>query len=144
MSIMSIPLVAYEYWVNKGCFDVINGSVNRASMILSLTHSAIKRLHCHILDALVGVIANKANSRLIAQFWKWGWTEGQRFWPCFLKNRKGCTATLTHNWTIGGLSSHKLSWQHPYYVLKMRVNRASTTFILTTQKIPGRCSDIIP
>jgi len=144
MSIMSIPLVAYDYWVNKGCFDVIDASVNSASMILSLTHSAIKRLHCHILNALVGIIANKANSRLIAQFLKWAGTERQQFWPCFLENREGCTATLTHNWTISGLCGHKLSWQHPYYVLKMRVNRASTTFVLTTQIIPGRCSNIIP
>jgi len=49
MSILCIWLVAYNHWVYKGCFDVINVSVNRVSKIVSLTHSAIKRPHCHIL-----------------------------------------------------------------------------------------------
>jgi hypothetical protein len=50
MSILCIWFVAYNYGVNKGCFDVINVSINRVSTVFSLTHSAINRLHCHIVS----------------------------------------------------------------------------------------------
>ena len=41
------------------------------------------------------------------------------YWPCILENPNGCTATLTHNGTIGRLSRQQWSLQHAYYVLKI-------------------------
>jgi len=49
MSKMCIWFVAYNYWVYKGCFDVINVCVNRVPTMLNLTHSAINGLHYSIL-----------------------------------------------------------------------------------------------
>ena len=49
MSIMCIWIVVYNYWVHKGCFDVIKVSVNRVSTIYSLTHSAINWRDSHII-----------------------------------------------------------------------------------------------
>jgi len=34
MSIMNIPLIVDNYWVDEGCFDVIHVSVNQVSMIV--------------------------------------------------------------------------------------------------------------
>jgi hypothetical protein len=53
-------------------------------------------------------------------------------------------ATLCLNHTIGRLGRWKSLWQHRYYVLKMKVNRASTIFGLATSKMQGLCGDIKP
>jgi len=125
MSIMSIWFVAYNYSMDEGCFDVINVIVNRASTIFSLTHWALKRLHCHILPKWI--------------YWstllrKWKMTcllphpENERplslneFWPCILQNPESSVATLTHNRTIGRVSRQKWLPQQCYYVLTMSVN----------------------
>jgi hypothetical protein len=44
----------------------MNEGINILSTTFRLTHSGIKRLHCDILNAFVGVIAKKANGRLVA------------------------------------------------------------------------------
>jgi len=55
-----------------------------------------------------------------------------------------CVAMLPHNRAIGRLSGQNLLQQHRYYVLKMSVNGASTTFGLVSWKILGLCCDIEP
>jgi hypothetical protein len=57
MSRMCISFAAYNHTVYKGCFDVINLSVNRVSTIFCLTHSAIKGLHCHIIQKWMAWLA---------------------------------------------------------------------------------------
>jgi hypothetical protein len=49
----------------------------------------------------------------------------------------GGTATLPHNRAIGRNSRHKLFQQHPYYVLKMRVNDFWTC-IMQNPRAAGR------
>jgi hypothetical protein len=49
----------------------------------------------------------------------------------------GCAVTVSHNQTIGRLSMEKWWWQHFYYVLKMSINRESTTFGLASGKMHG-------
>jgi len=56
----------------------------------------------------------------------------------------GCAATLPHNRTIGRHSRQTLMKQHRYYVLKMSVNGASTTFGLESWKILALCGGIKP
>jgi hypothetical protein len=48
-------------------------------------------------------------------------------------------ATLPHYRAIGRLSRQKLLQQHRYFVLKMSVNGASTTFGLVSLKILRLC-----
>jgi hypothetical protein len=56
----------------------------------------------------------------------------------------GFAATLPHNRAIGRLSRQKLLQQHCYYVLKMSVNGASTTFGLVSWIILGLCGGVNP
>jgi len=66
------------------------------------------------------------------------------FCHCVMKHPVGCAVTLSHNQTIGPLSTEQYWWQHFYYVLKMSVNRASTTFGLASWKLHGLCADVTP
>jgi len=70
--------------------------------------------------------------------------EHEQFLGMQLGKSKGCAATLTHNRTIG--RSCRQSWfqQHRYYVLKMNVNGASTTFGLLSWNIREMYSNINP
>jgi hypothetical protein len=61
-----------------------------------------------------------------------------------MKHPVGCAVTVSHNQTIGPLSMEQWWWQHFYYVLKMSVNRASTTFGLASWKMNGLCGDVTP
>jgi len=147
MSIMCIWLVGYNYWLYKGCFDVINVSVNRVSTILSLTHSAINGLHCHILPKRMYTSA-LLRQRQMTRSLPYPKNEGQQsvnnFWHCGMNHPVGCGVIIRHNRTIGPLSIEQLWWQHFYYGLRMRVNRASTTFGLASWKMDGLCSDMTP
>ena len=58
-------MVAYNYWVHKGCFDVIKVSVNRVSTIYSLTHLAFNWRHCHILPKWTYWSVWKHNGQMI-------------------------------------------------------------------------------
>jgi hypothetical protein len=51
-----------------------------------------------------------------------------------MKHLVGCAVTANHNPTIGGLSIEQWWQKRFYYVLKMSVNRASTTFGLASGK----------
>jgi len=66
------------------------------------------------------------------------------FWHCVMKHPVGCAGTVSHNRTISRLSIEQWWWQHFYYVLKMSVNRASTTFGLSSQNLLGLCGDVTP
>jgi hypothetical protein len=66
-------------------------------------------------------------------------TERQQLLALHLGKCTGCAVTLPHNRAIGRLSRQKLLQQHRHYVLKMSVNRASTTFALVSWKILGLC-----
>jgi hypothetical protein len=66
------------------------------------------------------------------------------FWHYFMKHPVGCTVTVSHNRTISRHSMEQWWLQHFYYVLKMYVNRASTTLGLESWKMHGLCSDITP
>jgi len=66
------------------------------------------------------------------------------FWHCITKHPVGCAVTASHNQTIGRHSIAQWWWQHFHYVLKMSVNRASTTFGIASWKMHGLCGDITP
>jgi hypothetical protein len=68
--------------------------------------------------------------------------ERQQLWALYLGKSKGCAATLSRNQTISWLSREKQLRRHHYYVQKMSVNGASTTFRHASWKIRGQCSDI--
>jgi hypothetical protein len=51
-----------------------------------------------------------------------------------MKHLVGCAVTAHHTPTIGGLSIEQWWQKRFYYVLKMSVNRASTTFGLASWK----------
>jgi hypothetical protein len=147
MSIMSIWFVTYDYWVYKGCFDVINMSVNRVSTIFSLTHWPIKGLHCYILPKRMYrsvLLRNRQITRSLPH------PNNERPWNvnhvchCVMKFPVGCVVTVRYNRTIGRLSMEQWWWQHFYYVLKMSVNRASATFGLASWKMHELCGDVTP
>jgi hypothetical protein len=54
----------------------------------------------------------------------------------------GCAAMLPDNRATGRISSQKHFQQHRYYILKMSVNGASTTFSLESWIILGRGGDM--
>jgi len=144
MSMMHIWFIAYNDWVYEGCFDVNNLSVTRASLIFSLTHSALKKLHCHILYVLVGIMPKMQTTRWLPYpNHDRPWTVNN-FWHCIVDNPNGCAATLNHNQTIGRLSRQRLSRQHFYYILTLSVNGAWTTFGLESRKTLGLCGDMNP
>jgi hypothetical protein len=66
------------------------------------------------------------------------------FWHCVMKYPVGSAVTVSHNPTISRLSIDQWWWQHFYYVLKMSVSRASTTFGLASWKMHGLCGDVTP
>ena len=66
------------------------------------------------------------------------------FWHCVMKHPVGCAVTVRHNRTIGRLSMAHWWWQHFYYVLKMSINRASTTFGLASWKMDELGGDVTP
>jgi hypothetical protein len=49
------------------------------------------------------------------------------FWHSLMVDPVDCEVTVSQNLTIGRLSIEKWWWQHYYCVLKISVNRASTT-----------------
>jgi len=65
-------------------------------------------------------------------------------WHCAMKHPVGCVVTVRHNQNISRLSMEQCWWQHFYYVLKMSVNRASTTFGLASWKMHELCGDVTP
>jgi len=144
---MSIWLVAYNYWVYKGCFDVINVSINRVWTIFSLTPSAINGLHCHILPkrmyrlALLPKIQMRRSLPHPKNVRQWSANE---FWHCIMKHRVGCAVTVCHNLTVGRLYMEQWWWPHFYYVWKMSVNRVSKTFGLASWKMHELCGDVTP
>ena len=147
MSKLCIWFVAYNYWVYKGCFNVISVSINRVTTILSLTHLAINGLHCHTLPKQMyksALLRKKQMPRL----WPHPKNNRQRsvkdLWHCVMKHPVGCADTVSHNQTIGRLSMEQWWWQHCYYVLKICVNRASTTFDLAGWKMHGLGGNITP
>jgi len=119
---------------------VINVSVNRVSTIVSVTHSAINGLHCHIISKRMS-----KSALLRKQQWTHSLShpknEGQLsihdFWLCVLKHRVCCAVTVSHNRTIGRLSIEQWWLQHFYYILKISVNRLSMTFGLASWKLHG-------
>jgi hypothetical protein len=147
MSKLCIWFVAYNYSVYKGCFTVINVSVNRVSTILSLTHLANNGLHCHIrpkrMDNLAYLWKKQISCSLPHPKNERQWSIND-FWHCVIKHPVGCAVTVCHNRTIGHLLIEQWWWQHVYYVLKMSVTRVSTTFGLSCWKMYGLCGDITP
>jgi len=61
-----------------------------------------------------------------------------------MKHPVGCAVTALHNQTIGRISIEQWWQKLFYYVLKMSVNRASTTFGLASWKRHGVCGDVTP
>jgi len=61
-----------------------------------------------------------------------------------MENPEGFAATLTYNRTIACLSSQKWLRQRHYYVLKISITRASTTFGLASWKMQVLSGDIKP
>jgi len=56
----------------------------------------------------------------------------------------GCAVTVRYNQTIGLLAVEHWWQQLFYYVLKMSVNRASTTFGVASWKMHGVGGDVTP
>ena len=131
----------------RGCFDVINVSVNRVETILSLTHSAINRLHCHILPKRMYKSALLRKQQMTSSL-PHPKNERQQsvnnLSHCIMKHPVGCAVTLSHNQSISLLSMEQSWCQHFYCVLKMSVNRASMTFGLASWKMHGLCDDVTP
>jgi hypothetical protein len=126
---------------------VINVCVNNVSTILNLTHSAINWLHCSILPTRMyrsALLRTQQVTRSLPP----PTNECQRsvndFFHCVKKYLVGFAVTVRHNQTIGRLSIQQWWCQHFYYVLKMSINRASTTFVLASWKLQGLCCNVTP
>jgi len=144
---MWIWFVAYNYWVYKGCFDVINVCINRVSTILNLTHSAINGLHYPILPKWMyrsAWLRKKRMTRSLPHPTNERQQSVNGFWHCVMEYPVGCAVTACHNQIIGRLSIEQWWWQHFHYILKMSVNRASTIFGLASWKLHWMCGDITP
>ena len=144
---MRIWFVAFNFWVYKGCFNVINVSVNRVSTILSHKDSAFSGLHCHIGPKWMyksALLRKKQMTRLLPHPKNERQQSVNNFWHCVMKHPVGCAGTVNYIQTIGRLSIQQWWQQHFYYVLKMSINRASTTFGLASWNIHGLCGDVTP
>jgi len=144
---MHIWFVAYNSWLYKGCFDVINVSVNRVSTILIFTHSAINGLNYHILPKWMSksaLLQKKQISRSLPHPENECQQSVNDFYHCVMKHPVGCAGTVNHNRTIGHLSIEQWWWQHFYDTIKMSLNRASTTFGIASWNKLGLCGDITP
>jgi len=144
---MRIWFVAYNSAVYKGCVDVINVSVDRVSMILSLTHLAINGLHCHILPKWMyksALLRKKQMTRSLPSPKNERQHSVNDFWHCVRKHPLHCAGRVNHNRTIGRLSIEQWWWHHFYHVLKMSVNRASMTFGLASWNMHGLCGVVTP
>jgi len=133
--------------VYKGFFDVINVCVNRVLTILSLTHSAINELHCPILPKQMyrsALLPKKLMTRSLPHSKNERHQRVNDFWHCVMKYPVGSVVTVRHNQTIGRRSIEQWWWQHFYYVLKMYINRVSTTFGPASSKLHGLCGDVTP
>jgi len=142
---MCIWFIAYNYWVYKGSFDVINVCVNRVSTILNLTHSAINGLHYPILPKWMyrsALLRKMQMTRSLPHHHNERQRRVNEVWHCVMKYPVGCAVTVRYNQTIGRLSIEQWWWQHFYYVLKMSVNRASMICGLASWKLHGLCGDI--
>jgi hypothetical protein len=147
MSKMCIWFIAYNYWVYKGCFDVINVCVNRVSTILNLTHSAINWRHCPILPKWMfrsALLRKKQMTQSLPHLKNEGQRSINEFWHCVMRYPVGCAVTVRHNQTIGHLSFEQWWWQHLYYVLKMSIHRASTIFGHASWILHGQCGAVTP
>jgi len=69
---------------------------------------------------------------------------GNNYWQCVMNQSVGWAVTVRHNQNISCLSMEQWWWQHFYYVLKMSVNRVSTTFGLASSKMHDLCGDVTP
>jgi len=133
--------------VYKGCFDVINVSINIVSTILSHTHLAINGLHCHIGPKSMyksALLRNKQMTHSLPHTKNDRQRSVNDVWHCVMKHSVGCVGTVSHNRTISRLSIQRSRQQHFYYVLKMSVNRVSTTFGLASWEMNGLCGNINP
>ena len=131
----------------KGCFNVINVSVNRVSTISSLTHSAINGLYCHILPKRMyksALLRKKQMTRMLAHPKNKRQRSVNHFWYCVMKHPVCWAVIVSHNQTIGRLSMEQWWWQHSYHVLKMSINRVSMTNGLASWKMHGLGGDIAP
>jgi hypothetical protein len=61
-----------------------------------------------------------------------------------MKYPGGCVVTESYNQTIGRMSIEQWWCQRFYYVLKMSVNRALTTYSVASWKMHGLCGDVTP
>jgi len=66
------------------------------------------------------------------------------FWHCIMENPEGCAMILSHNHTIGRLAKQNLLQRHCFYILKMSVNGALTTFGLASLKTQGLTGNLDP
>jgi len=147
MSKMCIWFVAYNNWVYKGCFDVINVCVNRVSTILNRTHSAINGLHCPIPPNWMyrsALLRKYQMSRSLPHSNHEYQRSVNEFWHCIMKYPVGCAVTVRHNQTIGRLAIEQWWWQHFYYLLKISANREWMIFGLASWKWHGLCGDVTP
>jgi hypothetical protein len=147
VSIMCIWFVAYNDWVYNGCFTVITVSVNSVSTILSLTQSAINGLHCHILSKQryrLAWLRQKQMTPSLPHPKNERWQYVNDLWHWVKNQPLGGVVTVSHSRTIGRLSMEQWWWQGFYYVVKMSVNRVSTTLGPASWKMLGLCGDITP
>jgi hypothetical protein len=70
------------------------------------------------------------------------WWSINAFWHSVPKHPLSCAIKVSHYRTIGHLSTEQWWWQHFYYVLKLSVNRGSTTFGFASSKMHGLCSNV--
>ena len=104
---MHIWFVAYNSWVYKACFNVINVRVNRVSMILSHRHSAITGLHCYISPKWMykSAFLRKKQMPCLLPHPKHECQQSvSDVWHCVMKHSAGWGGTVSHNRTIGCLS----------------------------------------
>jgi len=118
-----------------------------ASTIFFPTHSTIIGLHCHIIPKWMywSPLQRKMKMTYSLPHPENGHQHRvNNLWHPIMEYPEGCRATLSDNWTTGCLSRQKWLWEHRYYVLKMSINGASTTFGPASWKIQWYCGDIYP
>jgi len=131
----------------QACCHILKISINGVSTIFGIASWNIQyavRLQNIIIELSAAFRWNNGGGNISTMSWKWASTERQPVVPLHLRKCMRCAAMLPHNCAIGRLSRQNLFQQHRYYVLKISINGASTTFGLVWWKILGLCSDIEP
>jgi len=140
----TIARLSIQKWLPRHRYYVPKMSINAASTTRIMeTVSAVRR-HSAIVELSGAFSGDNDCDNIATMSSQWASMERQWLLALYLGKWKGGAATLTHDRTIGHLSSQQCFRWHCHYALRMSVNGEATIFSLPLWKIKGLYDYIDP